>query len=142
MKVCSRCKVDKEASEFAVKIKRTGQLQSLCNPCKLQYGKEHYAKNKASYIQNNEIRRVAYLTEFYAFLKTQSCMDCGVTDFRLLEFDHLRDKSYNISEKVASTPLKTLMKEIEKCEVVCANCHRLRTAARGDYYNYLCDVPT
>lgn len=137
MKLCGRCKVEKNVSEFTVKDKITGRLQSFCKQCKKTYNKSHYAQNTETYKQHKSRKRVEYLVEFYAYLKTLSCMDCSVTDFRVLEFDHLKDKSFNISERVAYTPLKTLMTEINKCEVVCANCHRVRTAERGGQYKYL-----
>ncbi len=48
----------------------------------------------------------------------------------VLEFDHLRNKAFNIGEGFAERVWKTILEEIEKCEVVCANCHRRRTALR------------
>jgi len=47
-----------------------------------------------------------------------------------MDFDHLRDKKYNISNMVCSDYGVALMEEIEKCELVCANCHRIRTQKR------------
>ena len=55
------------------------------------------------------------------------CTDCGETDWRVLEFDHLRDKFMDVSKMVARCfTLDKIREEIEKCEVVCANCHRIR----------------
>jgi hypothetical protein len=49
----------------------------------------------------------------------------------MLDFDHLRDKKYNVSRMIHDGfSWKAIQKEIEKCEVVCANCHRLRTHNR------------
>jgi hypothetical protein len=67
------------------------------------------------------------------FLKTKSCFDCWTKDFRVIEFDHLRDKKYNISDKKSSR-LSSLMEEINKCDVVCCNCHRIRTMKRANSY--------
>jgi hypothetical protein len=59
------------------------------------------------------------------------CVDCGVKNHIVLDFDHLRDKKYNISRMIHDGfSWKAIMKEIEKCEVVCANCHRIRTHDR------------
>jgi hypothetical protein len=59
-------------------------------------------------------------------------MDCGGT-FRYwqMDFDHLRDKSFNIGESARVKELEQVKKEIEKCELVCANCHRTRTFNRN-----------
>jgi hypothetical protein len=46
----------------------------------------------------------------------------------VLEFDHLRDKCFNIGEALPYRNWASVLAEIEKCEVVCANCHRRRTA--------------
>jgi hypothetical protein len=47
-----------------------------------------------------------------------------------LEFDHLREKSFSIGAKLAQFTWQRILDEMEKCEVVCANCHRRRTAQR------------
>lgn len=63
----------------------------------------------------------------------RGCTDCG---YRLhpaaLHFDHLPGtiKYKNIAQMTSNTSLKVLMAEIAKCEVVCANCHAIRTAKR------------
>jgi hypothetical protein len=60
-------------------------------------------------------------------------------DPRALEFDHFRDKKYNLAKMVgAGYCIETIEKEIEKCEVRCANCHNIKTAVERSYYsNYL-----
>jgi hypothetical protein len=51
----------------------------------------------------------------------------------VLEFDHLdaEGKSFNIGAAVPYRNWNSILAEIEKCEVVCANCHRRRTARRA-----------
>ena len=61
------------------------------------------------------------------------CADCGENyPYYVMDFDHLRDKSFNISRFVREMggTLEKLKKELEKCEVVCSNCHRSRTYTR------------
>jgi hypothetical protein len=49
----------------------------------------------------------------------------------MLDFDHIKDKKYNISRMIHDGfSWKAIKKEVEKCEVVCANCHRVRTHYR------------
>lgn len=55
----------------------------------------------------------------------------------VLEFDHLGGKEYNVSEPVGQAySLGTIRREIEKCEVVCANCPRRRTFTRGKTFKW------
>lgn len=71
-----------------------------------------------------------------AYLLEHPCVDCGESDPVVLDFDHLRDKTKNVTAMLNST-WPRIRREIEKCEVVCANCHRRRTAARGGFYRAL-----
>jgi hypothetical protein len=57
------------------------------------------------------------------------CKDCGETDYRVLVFDHLRDKTANVSVFLTRSWKKALA-EAAKCEVVCSNCHAIRTYER------------
>lgn len=63
--------------------------------------------------------------------EASGCTDCGITNHIMLDFDHLKDKKYNISRMIHDGfSWAAIKKEIAKCEVVCANCHRLRTHYR------------
>jgi hypothetical protein len=62
------------------------------------------------------------------FFRTHPCVDCGETDPLVLEFDHLGDKRFTISHNFSGRNWQSILKEMEKCDVVCANCHRRRTA--------------
>ena len=59
------------------------------------------------------------------------CIDCGNKNPIVLDFDHLKDKKYNVSRMIHDGfSWAAIKKEIAKCEVVCANCHRIRTHER------------
>jgi len=64
--------------------------------------------------------------------KDRPCLDChGVFPSVAMDFDHVRGvKLFNLSGSGSKYPLSEVLAEIEKCEVVCANCHRVRTAVR------------
>lgn len=62
--------------------------------------------------------------------KSRPCVDCkDVHPVYVMEFDHSRGKKrFVVSDGVKT--LKLLLREIAKCDVVCANCHRIRTHKR------------
>lgn len=73
--------------------------------------------------------------EYCKYLLDNPCLDCGEDDILVLEPDHLKDKKYNISHmiKVGYT-WKSVLKELEKCEIVCRNCHHRRTHKRQESF--------
>jgi hypothetical protein len=73
----------------------------------------------------------------FDYLKDKSCSDCGETDPIVLEFDHddPKLKSFQISQAVNnSVSTENIMKEIMKCTIRCANCHRRRTAKQFKWF--------
>jgi hypothetical protein len=63
----------------------------------------------------------------------RGCADCGYNAHAVaLDFDHTGAKMKGVSALYVHS-LETLMAEIAKCEVVCANCHRIRTAQRAGW---------
>lgn len=66
-------------------------------------------------------------------LKDLPCMDCGQAYPRVcMDFDHRPDsgKFFNISQ-MRGRPYDVVLAEVAKCDVVCSNCHRIRTQNRG-----------
>ncbi len=72
------------------------------------------------------------MTAYVNDLKAAPCVDCGGRFPAVaMDFDHISGtKLIGISELRHYNSLARLQRELEKCEVVCANCHRVRTAAR------------
>lgn len=81
---------------------------------------------------NSDLKR-AYVIDYLA---THPCIDCQENELVVLEFDHVRGtKRYSINRLITNhCSLATLVAEIEKCEVRCANCHRRKTA--GTFGSY------
>jgi hypothetical protein len=134
MRTCGRCAKVKAFEEFAWRRKARSQRDNYCRPCRAAYKQEHYAANKQRYIDRALRRkqaiaeeRACYLVEFF---RTHPCVDCGESDPVVLEFDHLGDKAFNIGSSLRDRSWESLLAEMAKCEVVCANCHRRRTASR------------
>ena len=109
--MCSKCGEDKSAAHFRNRL-------TFCRKCEADV-------NTAKIIERRAILK--------ALKQERGCTDCGYEeDGDVLEFDHLPqyEKSFTIGSAVSNKGIDTLLKEIEKCEVVCANCHRKRTMSR------------
>ena len=96
-------------------------------------GQTWYGVNKARTMALIKVRRLETV-EFIRSLKDgKPCSDCGVVHpYWRLDFDHLWDKSVNVS-LIASKKhwgQERILKEVAKCDLVCANCHRVRTSGR------------
>jgi hypothetical protein len=134
LRKCYQCGELKPMGDFAWRRKAKGQRDSFCRPCRSAYGKEHYAANRGRYIDQARIQKqrlaLERTTYLIGFFETHPCIDCGETDPVVLEFDHLRDKLFDIGQALPYRNWQSVLDEIAKCDVVCANCHRRRTARR------------
>lgn len=64
-------------------------------------------------------------------LKDQPCLDCkNKFPPECMDFDHVRGKKFKVVSTLKTYSLERILKEIEKCDLVCANCHRTRTNLR------------
>ena len=78
-------------------------------------------------------KQKAYLAQYLRDLKTKTpCIDCGINyPYYVMDFDHVRGvKHANVMELVSTLSKKRIDEEIAKCEIVCSNCHRIRTHMR------------
>ena len=131
-KKCARCKHVKHINEFSFKNKERGLRQSYCKTCMRNIQREHYKKHKARYRRKSKKRRDE-VSAILNDMKDQPCADCGqVYPYYIMDFDHRdeEDKHFNIGTRKYSVSLEKLLEEVEKCDVVCSNCHRARTFRR------------
>lgn len=129
MKSCSRCKVKKSLSEFNKRQRAKDGLSHRCRLCQSVSHKQSYERNKQHYIDQTGRRRRKIREWIWNYKKQHSCIDCGEKRTECLDFDHLQDKRFSIAS-CTTISMEKLEREIKKCEVVCANCHRMRTASR------------
>ncbi len=110
-------------------------LQSWCRACFAQnnarYYRENHDRQKTRLLRNSATRQSENQARLIAYLLEHPCADCGETDITVLEFDHLRDKTKNVSALMKSTSSwMRIEAEILKCVVRCVNCHRRETERR------------
>lgn len=94
---------------------------------------KHYQDNKDDYRSRQSTRRAA-LREIVRAAKNVPCADCGIQyHYCVMQFDHTgEDKIDNVARMVANLrSIALILAEIAKCEVVCSNCHALRTFQRS-----------
>jgi hypothetical protein len=94
------------------------------------YQKRHYAANREKYVlKAGKWKRKRF--KLIQDLKKRPCGDCGIEyPPYVMQFDHKRDKLFSISTYASRYSLERVLAEIEKCDVVCANCHAIRTHKR------------
>jgi hypothetical protein len=100
----------------------------------LAHPKQRRDKAKRIYRKNpGRSERVKASAEVIRTLKAQPCADCK-NSFHpaCMQFDHVRGvKKYNVSN-MHGYGWESILAEIAKCELVCANCHALRTYNRKE----------
>lgn len=131
MKFCSKCEIEKPPEDFSWRNKSRQIKMSWCKLCIKYYDSERQ-KSKVYLPRRKEVianRKNTNREFIFRYLLENPCVDCLNNDPRVLEFDHKdgSNKYMNISEMFEYS-LETIKKEIAKCEVRCANCHRIRTA--------------
>jgi hypothetical protein len=133
IKRCCGCKNDKSIEDFAINRSKSDGRATMCKACKKAYNQAYYAvtrdRHKPGRAASRILARESAQRNVHEYLRSHPCIDCGETDIVVLEFDHLRDKKFGISDMInAGMRWPRILAEIEKCDVVCANDHRRRTA--------------
>jgi hypothetical protein len=125
MKTCTKCNVEKDIAEFYKSSRRASGYQSACKCCLDIANKasraskpEHYQKLHKDLRQQNRAR-------FTLWKSTQKCCICPETVVECLDFHHLdpTTKETTISHAVEAWSWTRLQTEIQKCVIVCRNCH-------------------
>jgi hypothetical protein len=126
---CGRCSQTLPLANFHVS--RRGR-QSWCKACRAEYMRERGELHRRQTRAARDRRRAAAREFVLEVLGEGSCADCGLSDPLVLEFDHLGDKTANVATLVhEGYRLSRVKLEVERCELVCVNCHRRRTAVRS-----------
>jgi len=102
---------------------------------------EHYRKYGDQYRERAKIRRTAVRQDLQKklmnYLRDKFCVECHEDDIRVLEFDHINPsaKKFGIARAITyGKKWDDILEEINKCQILCANCHKKRTAAQFGWF--------
>lgn len=131
MKRCARCLAERPVGEFNRNARNKDGRHSYCRACQKAYYRDNAVRHKANVRRTSKARRQQALDVITARF-SEGCVDCGSTDIRVLEFDHVRGtKVASVGSMVRrGRALAAIQDEIAKCEVRCRNCHAIVTIGR------------
>lgn len=140
--ICTKCGIDKPIDDFYVKrdskrkwVGRHKQCKT-CVVARVKWGTKLNADARNAYMREYHQRIHRGETknkgaQIIHALKCQPCKDCG-GDFptECMDFDHVRGQKLNNIGSMKLYSEEKIRVEVEKCDVICANCHRIRTRQR------------
>lgn len=105
---------------------------TYCKKCRRAIAKKDYQANKERYKERATKARQKKLDKFHEFKSTQQCDICGENHSACLDFHHRdeSEKKFEIANMLRYSWAK-IEEELNKCDVLCANCHRKETCARS-----------
>ena len=142
---CPRCDRDLPLGSFDFRDAEKTRIQSYCRERAKAAWRDWYSKdgNRERHCRLVGKRRRARIGRHRVMVqefKQLPCADCGKTfPPEVMDFDHIREKRLEVSRLLYVSGTAALLEEIGKCEVVCANCHRIRTKRRPTERLKLCE---
>ncbi|OGM11668.1 hypothetical protein A2V80_02715 [Candidatus Woesebacteria bacterium RBG_16_39_8b] len=134
VKYCPKCQKYKYLVDFYRRKTgiRSGEYYEKCKECMKSRGRYYYRHNHDRQLalklainrKNYYLRRNIMIK-----IKSQPCKDCSnLYPYFVMDFDH-RDRKSKVDSpaRLRSYSFKKFMDEIKKCDIVCSNCHRIRT---------------
>jgi len=140
MRRCVTCGEPKEEEDFNWRYKALGIRHVTCRECHKGFRKNWYEGDAHErHLENVQARKKAarqLAREYvYEYLSTHPCIECGENDPRVLEFHHLHGKDMAVSQLITGGySIETIQAEIDKCSVLCANCHRRLTVDERGWF--------
>lgn len=141
--ICYKCKKNVSFSGFSWKNKKNNIKSGKCKDCTNAYTREHYKNNKEYYKKKSKKHSKRYINIgrnlVYGFKLSNPCFACGESNPIVLEFDHIDPKTKRHDVSYMAThgfSAKSIEEEIAKCIILCANCHREKTAKQQNWHSY------
>lgn len=126
MKQCRKCKQTKEHSEFPPRKVSKDGFHSYCRSCMRAMMKANYQSNPEAHRIRNKLQREK-IYEIVNEIKAKSgCKFCPEREVACLDFHHPDPltKENDVATFVVAKNLVAALAEIQKCIIVCSNCHR------------------
>lgn len=137
MKRCCTCHEIKPLADFHRRSAAPDGRQSRCKACFAQQYRDSGDVLRDKVRARDLTLRARKIRLMGEYLADRCCVDCGASDLRVLDFDH-RDgvvKRSGIAQMLlGGWTWKAVLSEIEKCDLRCANCHRIRTAGQQGWW--------
>lgn len=145
MKPRTVCGVVKSKTDFFYKNKRDERLHSQCKQCYIDKRRKTYREHCLKYgseyraraLERNRKLKILLKDRKRNYLASRACIKCGINDPGVLDFDHIdpNTKSFSVAKALHNIMnWEGLLKEIEKCQILCANCHRIKTSEQNNWY--------
>ena len=134
-KICSKCGATKTLDQFHKCARTKDGLQPYCKDCVAKIVNTNYKKDPSKFKASANASRLKHRKMYLDLFKGKACADCGNTNPIVFELDHREgsDKVMEVSTMINKRSWKALLNEFNKCDIVCANCHRIRTATRAGW---------
>jgi hypothetical protein len=137
MKRCQKCHIEKDEEEYSWRWKALGKRDAICKECRKIFNDQYFngpAKERhlEQVRERKQIAREVARDYVSNYLASHPCESCGEADIRVLEFHHIGQKSQTISLMVGEGySTDRIQRELEQCQVLCANCHRWKVLRSG-----------
>lgn len=127
---CRRCGLRKPLDEYH----RWGDgHQTWCKLCKSKYAAAHYQANRERRYAHNRRNQAEFMAWYVSLKAGRPCADCGGQFHPVaMQWDHLpgSEKTACLGDLAKRGNRRLVLEEIAKCELVCANCHAVRSYRR------------
>lgn len=142
-KKCSGCQQVKPITEYQKNASRRDGVQGVCRACRKAVDAASWKRHRERrQVRKDQLRR-ELLAEVRRFKAETPCADCGGRFHpAAMQFDHRpgETKHNDVANLCKRGARQAVWREIKKCDVVCANCHAVRTfERRGSLEDWLAD---
>lgn len=129
LRACRTCKEIKPLLEYGVRMASKDGLMTECKACNVAKQKIQYSGNKKYYLDRNRELRARNREMYRAAKEGKPCAHCGgVFPQVCMDFDHREPEGKRLCvAQMLGFSWSVIQEEINKCDLLCANCHRIKT---------------